>query len=84
MSTYIDRMPQCVCYFQKKVPETFSYHWKNSIISAHTRTRQGADSDHYGSSTTEVLISHSFSVETISIEPGSKPSSLEFVSILQE
>lgn len=56
----IDSMPQCVCYFQKKSTETFSYHWKNSIVNAHTRTRWGADSDYYGSSTTDRSSNFSF------------------------
>ena len=43
-------MPQIVCYFQKKITETFSYHWKNCIVSAPTWTRPGADSNYYGPS----------------------------------
>lgn len=62
-------MPQLVCYFQKKITETFSYHWKNCFVSAQTWTRPAADSGCYGPLRTEVLIAHSLSVETVSVEP---------------
>lgn len=78
-----DRMPQIYVIFRRKSLK-HSVTTANILVIAHTPTRQGVDSDYYVLSMTEVLISHSFSVETISIEPGSKPSSLEFVSILQE
>lgn len=45
-----NRMPQCICYFPKKITETFSYPWKNCIINAQTWTRPGAATDYYGSS----------------------------------
>jgi hypothetical protein len=61
--------------FRKKVIREFN---------AQARTRLEAAQNSVASLITEVLRFHSFSVETISTEPSSKASSLEFVSVLQE